>query len=130
MGSGGKGEHSMKIIFTTSGWGEEAPLDPRFGRAAGFLLYDSDDRSFQPVDNIEGADSGLGAGIQAAERVAKAGADVVVTGHCGPKAFRVLHAAGVKVFNTEAATVADALDLFRAGRLLEATEPDVDGHWS
>jgi predicted Fe-Mo cluster-binding NifX family protein len=120
----------MKIIFTTSGWGEEAPLDPRFGRAAGFLLYDSDDRSFQPIDNIEGADSGLGAGIQAAERVAKAGADVVVTGHCGPKAFRVLHAAGVKVFNTEAATVADALDLFRAGRLVEATEPDVDGHWS
>ncbi len=47
--------------------------------------------------------------------MARAGADVVVTGHCGPKAFRVLRAAGIKVFNSEAATVANALELYRAG---------------
>jgi predicted Fe-Mo cluster-binding NifX family protein len=53
-----------------------------------------------------------------------------VTGHCGPKAFRVLAAAGIKVFNTDASTVGEALERFRRGSLVEATSADVDGHWS
>jgi predicted Fe-Mo cluster-binding NifX family protein len=52
----------------------------------------------------------------------------VVTGHCGPKAFRVLSAAGVKVYNTDAPTVAEALDRFRAGKLVPADAADVEGH--
>lgn len=43
----------------------------------------------------------------------------LITGHCGPKAFRVLEAAAIKVFNTDAPTVAEALARWRAGELTE-----------
>ena len=71
-----------------------------------------------------------GAGIQAAETVVRSGADAVATGHCGPKASRVLPAAGVRIFTTEAATVADALARYLSGALVEARSAEVEGHWA
>jgi predicted Fe-Mo cluster-binding NifX family protein len=46
----------------------------------------------------------------------------LVTGHCGPKALRVLVRAGIEVYNTDAPTVAEAIEAYRAGRLV-AAEP-------
>jgi predicted Fe-Mo cluster-binding NifX family protein len=118
----------MKIVFTTSGSNLDAPFDSRFGRAPGFLIYDLDSDSFEVVDNQQNVQAAQGAGIQAAETVARLGAQALVTGHCGPKAFRVLRAAGIKIYNTDARTVAEALDRYRAGGLTEATSADVEGH--
>lgn len=120
----------MKIAFTTSGNDLNAPLDSRFGRAAMFLIYDSDAGTFEAVDNRQGVNAAQGAGIQSAETVARLGAGTLVTGHCGPKAFRVLAAAGIKVFCTDAQTVAEALARYRAGALVEVSSPDVEGHWT
>jgi predicted Fe-Mo cluster-binding NifX family protein len=120
----------MKLAITTSGDDLEAPLDSRFGRAPRFLIYDLDQESFQVVDNQQSLDAAQGAGIQAAETIARSGAKALVTGHCGPKAFRVLAAAGIKIFNTDAGTVAEALDRYLTGRLTEAHAPDVAGHWA
>jgi predicted Fe-Mo cluster-binding NifX family protein len=125
-----KVDPSAKIAFTTSGEGLDAPLDSRFGRAPRFLVLDARTGAFELVDNRQSLNSAQGAGIQAAETVVRSGAKVLVTGHCGPKAFRVLSAAGVKVYTTDAPTIAAALDLHRAGRLTEAAAADVDGHWS
>jgi predicted Fe-Mo cluster-binding NifX family protein len=119
-----------KVAFTTSGDGLDAPLDGRFGRAPKFLVYDLDTNTFELIDNRQSLNAAQGAGIQAAETVARSGAKALVTGHCGPKAYRVLSAAGVKTYNTDAPTVADALDRYSAGRLTEAGSADVDGHWS
>lgn len=119
----------MKVAFTTSGDDLGAPLDTRFGRAPKFLVYDLDTNTFHVIDNQQNLNAGQGAGIQAAESVVRAGAKAVVTGHCGPKAFRVLSAAGLKVYNTEAATVSEALDRYRSGKLVEARSADVEGHW-
>jgi len=120
----------MKIVFTTSGTDLKAPLDPRFGRAAKFLVFDLDRNDFEVFDNAQNLQAAQGAGIQAAQTVAKAGATALVTGHCGPKAFRVLSAAGVKIYNTDAATVEEALTRYRAGQLKEAAGADVEGHWA
>jgi len=120
----------MKIVFTTSGQKLNSPLDSRFGRAPQFLVYDLDSETFEVVDNQQNLNATQGAGIQSAESVARLGANVLVTGHCGPKAFRVLQAAGVKIFNTDAPTVAEALEQFRTGRLSEAKTADVEGHWA
>jgi predicted Fe-Mo cluster-binding NifX family protein len=120
----------MKIVFTTSGDNLNAPLDSRFGRAEKFLVYDLDSETFDVVDNQQNLNAAQGAGIQSAETVARLGAKAIVTGHCGPKAFRVLLAAGIKIFNTDAPTVAEALEQYRAGRLTEAKTADVEGHWS
>ena len=119
----------MKIVFTTSGDTLDAPLDRRFGRSPNFLVYDTDQDVFVTIDNRQSLNAAQGAGIQAAETVARSGAACLITGHCGPKAFRVLQAAGVKVFNTDALRVADALAQYRAGKLTEARSADVEGHW-
>ncbi|NLC70355.1 MAG: dinitrogenase iron-molybdenum cofactor biosynthesis protein [Desulfuromonadaceae bacterium] len=119
----------MKIAFTTSGENLDAPVDSRFGRAARFLLFDLDKKTFVLIDNAQNLNAAQGAGIQAAENVVRAGADVLVTGHCGPKAFRVLQTAGVTIYNCEAATIAEALKQFKEGKLQAAASADVEGHW-
>lgn len=119
----------MKIAFTTSGTELTAPLDPRFGRACKFLIYDLEDDTFEMVDNQQNLNAAQGAGIQSAGTVTKSGAEALVSGHCGPKAFRVLMAAGVKVFYSEADTVGQALDAYRQGKLIESNTADVEGHW-
>ena len=117
-----------KIAFTTSGKDFAAQMDPRFGRAANFLIYDMGHNSIQLIDNQQGRNASQGAGIQAAETVVRAGVDTLVTGHCGPKAFKVLDAAGVAVYNCSVATVEDALAGLLAGSLQAASAADVEGH--
>lgn len=119
----------MKIAFSTSGNDLNAPLDSRFGRSPKFLIYDLDGNSFEVVDNEQNLNAAQGAGIQSAQTVARLGAGALITGHCGPKAFRVLIAAGIKIYNTSAATVTEALDQYRSGKLAEAKSADVEGHW-
>ena len=119
----------MKIAITTSGDDLNAPLDSRFGRAPRFLVYDTDTDTFEVIDNRQTLNAAQGAGIQAAETVARSGATAVITGHCGPKAFRVLTTAGIKVYTTDVPTVTKALDQFRSGSLTECHSSDVEGHW-
>ena len=120
----------MKIAFTTAGMGLESPLDPRFGRAPRLIVYDLEGDSFETIDNQKNLNATQGAGVQAAAVVARSGAECLITGHCGPKAFRVLDAAGVRVYLTDAPTVAEALGRFRSGDLALTSAADVDGHWS
>jgi predicted Fe-Mo cluster-binding NifX family protein len=111
----------MKIVFTTSGQDLNGPMDSRFGRAAAFLIYDLEQASFEVIDNQENVNAAHGAGIQSAQNVINQGAEILVTGHCGPKAFRVLAAAGVKIYMSTAATVELALADYNAGELKEQT---------
>ena len=120
----------MKLIFTTSGDDTSSPLDPSFGRTRNFLVYDELADTFEIVSNQQNLNAAQGAGIQAAQTIAKVGAKALITGHCGPKAFRVLEAAAIKVFNTDAPTVSEALSRYRAGELVEAKSANVEGHWA
>jgi predicted Fe-Mo cluster-binding NifX family protein len=119
----------VKLVLTTSGETLDAPLESRFGRAPKFLVYDTESNTFEVIDNEQNVSAVQGAGIQAAETVARSGAACIVTGHCGPRAYRVLSAAGVKVYNTDIPTVAAALDAFKAGRLKPAASADMKGQW-
>ena len=53
----------------------------------------------------------------------------MITGHCGPKAFRTLAAAGIKIVVGAGGTVAEALEKFKAGELKESDGADVESHW-
>lgn len=110
----------MKLAITTSGRSTEAPLDPRFGRAPRFLVFDTDTNAFDVVDNRAGLEAAQGAGIQAAETLARLGVQCVVTGHCGPNALRALGHARIEVYNSDARTVAEAIDAYKAGKLVAA----------
>jgi len=119
----------MKIAFSTSGTDLNAPLDTRFGRAARFLVYDTETSAFTLTDNKQNLNAAQGAGIQSAQNVASTGAQALVSGHCGPKAFRVLTAADIRVYVSDAPTVAEALARFNAGKLAALKDADVEGHW-
>jgi predicted Fe-Mo cluster-binding NifX family protein len=114
--NGGK---NLKIAFTTSGTDLTAPMDPRFGRATSFLIFNTETNEFVVIDNSHLA-AAQGAGIKAAEAVVKAGAAVLVSGECGPKAFSALKKAGVRIYSVKAISVSEALDAYRAGKLQEA----------
>lgn len=118
----------MKIAFPTSGETLDAPFNSTFGRAPKFLILDTDTGEVRVIDNKQNLGAAQGAGIQSAQHVAQAGAQVLVSGHCGPKAFRVLAASGVQVYYAQATTVADALHQFRSGSLQAAQAADVEGH--
>jgi predicted Fe-Mo cluster-binding NifX family protein len=120
----------MKLLITSSGTTLESPVDPRFGRAKQFLVVDPETMSCEAHDNTQNLNAAQGAGIQAAQNAVNLGAEAVISGHCGPKAFRVLKAGGIRVYTTQAATVKEAVDLFAAGKLSEAQDADVQGHWA
>ena len=119
----------MKVVVSAQAASWDAKVDPRFGRAPVFALIDTETGTLTAIVN-EADESAQGAGVQAAATVSRAGATVVLTGHCGPKAFAALTAAGVRVFNGAEGTVASALAGFRAGKLSEAPSADVGGHWA
>ncbi|MCF7911855.1 MAG: NifB/NifX family molybdenum-iron cluster-binding protein [Candidatus Cloacimonetes bacterium] len=119
----------MKIALTTYGDSLEAKLDSSFGRAKQFMIYDLETDTFQMKDNNQNLNAVQGAGIQAAQNVAEAGAEAVITGHCGPKAFLVLTTAKIEVYNTKAVTVKEAIEKFKKGELTKADAADVDAHW-
>ncbi len=119
----------MKIVVTASGEGLDADMDSRFGRARNFVIFDTETEEVSSLDNSVNLNAAQGAGIQAAGNAAETGAEVLISGHCGPKAFRVLKEAGIRVYNTEAKTVRQALDLFLQDKLAESSGSDVEGHW-
>jgi predicted Fe-Mo cluster-binding NifX family protein len=120
----------MKIAVTVQGPGLDGLADERFGRAAGFLIVETDTNEVEYLDNRAGLDTTHGAGPQAAKRIADSGARILITGHCGPNAFRALRAAGIRVFTGIAGgTAREAIARYQAGQLSEASGPDVGGHW-
>jgi predicted Fe-Mo cluster-binding NifX family protein len=123
-------EGIMKVIVTGSGGKLTDAVDPRFGRASQFIVVDMGSGAVTVHDNSQNLNAAQGAGIQAADTVARLGAQAVITGNVGPKAFRVLSAAGIKVFLVKNGSIADALDQFKRGELSETKESNVEGHWA
>ena len=119
----------MKIAVTSKGKDLDSQVDPRFGRAAYILIVDTDGLEFEVVDNSENANALKGAGIQAAVMVSKKGAEILLTGFCGPNAFKTLKAAGVKVANDVSGTVRDAVNAFNEGEAAFADGANVEGQW-
>jgi predicted Fe-Mo cluster-binding NifX family protein len=109
----------MKIAITAHGQDREAKVDSRFGRADYFVLYDQENDTWDSMPNTQNLEAAHGAGIQAGQNLVKTGADVLLTGHVGPKAFKVLDTGKVKIysFGDMNGTAKDALAAFLAGKL-------------
>ena len=119
----------MKIAVTSKGTDLDAQVDPRFGRAAYVLIVDSDSLDFEVLDNATNVNAFKGAGIQAATMVSDKGAEALLTGFCGPNAFKTLQAANIKVVDDVNGTVRKAIEAFNAGQLSFAAGANVNGHW-
>ncbi len=119
----------MKIAISAEGMDLNAAVDPRFGRAQTFIFFDTEDGSFEAFPNEQVRNLPQGAGIQAAQQVSEHKAQVLLTGHCGPNAFRGLAAAKIEVYVGVSGTVQEAIDKYQSGSLQASGTADVEGHW-
>ncbi len=119
----------MKIAVTSLDNTLESQVDPRFGRAKYILIVDTKTLEFETFDNDENKNAFKGAGIKAAAMISNADAQVLLTGFCGPNAFKTLEAAGVKVVNDQEGRVIDAVQRFKQGDVIFADSANKTGHW-
>lgn len=119
----------MKVAVTAKGKTLQDKVDPRFGRAAYILIVDIDSMAVEAVDNSANINAFKGAGIKAATMIYDRGAKVLLTGYCGPNAFKTANAAGIKIVSDVSGTVEQAVSSFMAGQLEYSEAPNADGHW-
>ncbi|MGM0443841.1 MAG: NifB/NifX family molybdenum-iron cluster-binding protein [Fibrobacterota bacterium] len=119
----------MKIAISSDGTGPEDPVQKRFGRAKNFVIYSTEDETYHPVANTQSLNAAQGAGIQSAQRIVENGAEVLISGHCGPKAFAVLKQAGVRIYTLPSASVGQAVEMYLSHTLTPLDDADVEGHW-
>jgi predicted Fe-Mo cluster-binding NifX family protein len=117
----------MKIAVTAQGQSLDDRVDPRFGRCPWFLVVETEAGTFQAVENAN-AGLGEGAGIRSAQLLTEHDVTAVLTGNCGPNAYRALEAGGIQVVVGVNGTVRQAADQFRAGALSPVSGPNVASH--
>lgn len=119
----------MKIAISTSGSNLDSQVESRFGRAKAFLIYNDESKETELVNNQQQLNAPQGAGVQAARLVANSGAKVLLSGHCGPKAYKVLEHAGVEVFTVNSMSVKEAISAYAKKKLHQLSRADVEEHW-
>lgn len=117
----------MKLAITSQSTDLNAAVAPRFGRAPYIIIVDPETLEFEAVENSENVNAFRGAGIQAATMISDMDVTVLLTGYCGPNAFRTLEAAKIKVVNDMGGTVMDAVNTFKAGNFTYAGSAKVEG---
>ena len=107
----------MKVAVSAQGRDLSAELHPGFGRAPGFIVYDLETEEYTYLSNEHNLSGAKGVGARTAQDVVKTGAEAVLTGQMGPKAFSFLRGQKVQIYLTEAETVQEAIQALRQGDL-------------
>lgn len=118
----------MKIAITATAASLDADIDPRFGRCRYFIIADPDTVEFESLENSN-AMAGGGAGIATAQTIAGKDIEAVLTGNCGPNAYQVLSAAGIKVITGVSGKVQDAIQNYKSDKLKASFQPNVPDHF-
>lgn len=119
----------MKIAVTAERNSLDSPVDPRFGRAHGFLIVDTESMDTEFLENRVNINAVFGAGVQASQTIAQSDAEILITGHCGPKAFAILKEARIPVITDVSGTVSDAIEQWKRGELHPTEAANVESHW-
>ena len=117
----------MKLCVSATGKEMTAKVDGTFGRAPYLLIVDTDTLEMEALDNTA-ADVSQGAGIGAAQLIADKGADALLTGHVGPKAYTALESGGIKIYEGASTgdTVQEAVNKFKQGQVKESSDAGGD----
>ena len=118
----------MKIAISATAPNLDAEVEPRFGRCPYFIIVDPDTMQFEAVENSNVMASG-GAGIASGQMIAGKGVSAVLTGNCGPNAYQVLSAAGIKIITGVSGKVRDAVSAYKSGQLQNTAQPTVAAHF-
>lgn len=106
----------MKIAIPVEEKTLNTPVCVSFGRTPLFVMFDTENGEYEFIDNSAAASQG-GAGIKAAQLLADAGADVVITIRCGENAVEVLKPAEITLYKAVDGTAYDNIEKFKLGEL-------------
>ncbi|MBN2052795.1 NifB/NifX family molybdenum-iron cluster-binding protein [Candidatus Woesearchaeota archaeon] len=114
----------MKIAISAAGNSLESEVDMRFGRCPYFIFVELEGKEIkghEVVENTSANQTG-GVGITSAELVAKKGAQAVLTGNVGPRAFSVFSQFNIGIYPVTGKII-DAIKAFADGKLKKIDEP-------
>lgn len=119
----------MKIAIPVDNKNLESSVCISFGRAPYFLIYDTQTKESNFVDNSAAASQG-GAGIKAAQLIVDQKVEVLLTPRCGENAAEVINAANIKIYKTGSGSVEDNVYEFSQGKLslLQEIHSGFHGH--
>jgi predicted Fe-Mo cluster-binding NifX family protein len=115
----------MKICITSQNGSLDGEIDSRFGRAAYFLIVNTDNLEYESIQNPY-AQAGGGAGIQAAQFIVNKQAEAVITGNIGPNAFQVLKESGISVVTGVSGIVKNSVERYNKGEFKGSERPTVN----
>jgi len=112
----------MKIFITAKGTDLNSKVDPRFGRADYYVIYDTETGEYTAGENPHKKGQ-MAVGISFAQIAIENGAKVAISGNFGPNAFEVLRAAGISMFRARPEqSIKEAVESFMKGELEEFKE--------
>jgi predicted Fe-Mo cluster-binding NifX family protein len=114
----------MKIAVSASGDTLESLIDPLFGRCPFFIIVDPERMRFEAFENPNVTVND--AGIKSARFVASKGAEIVITGNCGPKAVQKLSEAGIEIIVGLMGTIRQVVETYKKGSLLTTVNANVE----
>jgi len=100
-----------------------------FGRAPFFLVYDTESKESNFIDNSATASEG-GAGIKAAQSIVDSKVNALLTPRCGENTAEVLNTASIKIYKTIRFSIMDTIDDFQKDKLhiLNEIHTGLHGH--
>jgi predicted Fe-Mo cluster-binding NifX family protein len=108
----------MRICITADRAYIDGKVSEFFGRCKYFMFIDPETSELDIAPNTAACLNN--AGIRAADDVIKHKPSAVITGRIGKNAMRALRKAGIEVLMPKNATVREALELFKSGKLEKA----------
>ena len=118
----------MKVCISSTGTTLDSNVDPRFGRCAFFIIYDTGSDTFEYYEN-ESRNAMGGAGIQAAQKALENKIDAVISGSIGPNAFRVLNSSTIKIYTGVSGSIRSVITQLKNNELNQAAAPNVQSHY-
>ena len=112
----------MKVVVTARGSTPDSDIDERMGRAYWLMVYETDNNSWQAINNEAGRNALQNAGQHTANLLIDLGIEAVLTGEIGPRAFRLLNSSNIDIYLGAAGTVMDTLVSWHDGELRKAKE--------
>lgn len=120
----------MKIAITAHGDNRHGAVDSRFLQADYFVLYDQERNTWDSLSHAKHITSTPERFLQTGQELSNIGVKVLITGHIGPKAFKMLQAEQITIYslgemnNTSAVEVEEVLLAFLSGRLMPIIVPN------
>jgi predicted Fe-Mo cluster-binding NifX family protein len=111
----------MKIAIPVDDKSMESKVCISFGRTPYFLIYDTETKASEFLENSAASSQG-GAGIKAAQSIVDNKVDALITPRCGENAADVLKAGQVKIYKTVNDVILDNIDGLNKGKLSSLSE--------